>query len=141
MDSIQQAARGPEGRRESSALPRLMTWWIAGCAVVIVLGLNRMHPEVGQRLAYAFRDPAMDLERPFPTCKAAHAAGYYDIPRESPAYVRWQDPENRGLACEPPEGVSSGRLAIIRQRLMAPTGERAGPKAGPQAQKGDGGRR
>jgi hypothetical protein len=133
MDSIQQAARGPEAHREGSRLPRLMTIWIAACAVIIVLGLNRMHPEVGQRLAYAFRDPAMDLERPFPTCKAAHAAGYYDIPRESPAYVRWQDPDNRGLACEPPEGVSSGRLTIIRQRLMAP--------AGPQAEKAGGGRR
>jgi hypothetical protein len=133
MDSIQHAARGPEGRPASSTLPRLMKLWIAACAVIIVLGLNRMHPEFGQRLAYAFRDPAMDLERPFPTCKAAHAAGYYDIPRESPAYVRWQDPENRGLACEPPEGVSSGRLEIIRHRLTAP--------AGSTAAKGDGGRR
>ena len=137
MDSIQQAARGPEAYRESTVLPRLMKLWIAVCAVIIVLGLNRMHPEVGQRLAYAFRDPAMDLERPFPTCKAAHAAGYYDIPRESPAYVRWQDPENRGLACEPPEGVSSGRLDIIFKRLTAPAGQ-----AAPQANKGgDGGRR
>jgi hypothetical protein len=133
MDSIQQAARGPDADRESSPLPRLMMLWIAACAVVIVLGLNRMHPEFGQRLAYAFRDPAMDLERPFPTCKAAHAAGYYDIPRDSPAYVSWQDPQNHGLACEPPEGVSSGRLEIIRKRLMAPA---------PQAAKGgDGGRR
>jgi hypothetical protein len=135
MDSIRQAARGPEADRESSALPRLMMLWIAVCAVVIVLGLNRMHPEVGQRLAYAFRDPAMDLERPFPTCKAAHAAGYYDIPRESPAYVSWQDPQNRGLACEPAEGVSSGRLEIIRKRLTAPAGQ-----AGSTAAKGDGGR-
>jgi hypothetical protein len=137
MDSIQQAARGPEAYRERSALPRLMMLWIAVCGVVIVLGLNRMHPEVGQRLAYAFRDPAMDLERPFPTCKAAHAAGYYDIPRDSPAYVSWQDPQNRGLACEPAEGVSSGRLEIIRKRLMAPA-----PQTAPQAGKGgDGGRR
>jgi hypothetical protein len=133
MDSIQQAARGPEAYRERSALPRLMMLWIAVCGVVIVLGLNRMHPEVGQRLAYAFRDPALDLELPFPTCKAAHAAGYYDIPRDSPAYVSWQDPQNRGLACEPAEGVSSGRLEIIRKRLMAPA---------PQTAKGgDGGRR
>ncbi len=137
MDSIQQAARGPEAYRESNALPRLMTLWIALCAVIIVLGLNRMHPEVGQRLAYAFRDPAMDLERPFPTCKAAHAAGYYNIPRESPAYVRWQDPDNRGLACEPADGVASGRLEIIRQRLMAPTGAQIGSTAA----KSDGGRR
>jgi hypothetical protein len=137
MDSIQQAAQGREADRESTALPRLMMLWIAICAVVIVLGLNRMHPEVGQRLAYAFRDPAMDLERPFPTCKAAHAAGYYDIPRESPAYVSWQDPQNRGLACEPAEGVSSGRLEIIRKRLLAPAGPQAAPKSG---NKGGGGR-
>jgi hypothetical protein len=137
MDSIQQAARGPEAHRGGSTLRRVMTLWIAACAVIIVLGLKRMHPEVGQRLAYAFRDPAMDLERPFPTCKAAHAAGYYDIPRESPAYVAWQDPDNHGLACEPADGVPTGRLEIIRKRLTAP----AGAQAGSTAAKGDSGRR
>jgi hypothetical protein len=137
MDSFQDTARGTDEDRRSGAPGRLMALWIAACAAIIVLGLNRMHPQYGERLAYAFRDPAMDLTQPFATCKAANAAGYFDIPRESSAYVRWQDPDNRGLACAPPDGVSSGRLEIIRQRLMAPTG----PKAGLQAEKGDGGRR
>ncbi len=120
MDSFQDTARGTDEDRGSGALRRLMALWIAACAVIIVLGLNRMYPQYGERLAYALRDPAMDLTTPFATCKAANAAGYFDIPRESSAYVRWQDPDNRGLACEPAPGVPSGRLELIRKRLAAP---------------------
>jgi hypothetical protein len=119
MDSIQDIARGETraaGRR-SGTLRQLVTLWIVGCAVVIAVGLDRTYPHVRERLAYAFRDPAMDLAKPFPTCQAAHAAGTFDIPRNSPAYVSWQDPDNDGLACETPPGGSSGRLEIIRKRL------------------------
>lgn len=45
--------------------------------------------------------PAPDLTRPFRTCAAAHAAGVYDIPADSPAYSPHQDGDGDGLACEP----------------------------------------
>src|SRR5258706_11368262 len=108
MDSFQDAARGADEDRGSGAPGRLMALWIAACAVIIVLGLNRMHPQYGERLAYAFRDPAMDLTQPFATCKAANAAGYFDIPRESSAYLRWQDPAHPPLGRAPPHGRPPG---------------------------------
>ncbi len=120
MDMIQDPPRGTDAGRDGRALARLMAIWIAACAVVIVLGLNRMYPQYGARVAFAFRDPAMDLSEPFATCNAAHAAGYFDIPRESPAYVSWQDGDNDGLACEPAPGVPSGRLELIWKRLTSP---------------------
>lgn len=116
---FQHIATGASGTAErgSSGFGRLVVLWIAGCAIVIAVGLNRMYPEPGRRLAYALRDPAMDLTQPFRTCRTAHAAGYFDIPRKSNAYVRWQDEDGDGLACETPPGMSSGRLEIIRKRL------------------------
>ncbi|WP_372785819.1 excalibur calcium-binding domain-containing protein [Phenylobacterium sp.] len=120
MDNIQETARGTGGTRGGGALGRLMGLWIAACAVVIVLGLNRMYPQYGERLSYAFRDPAMALTKPFATCKIANAAGYFNIPRDSSAYVRWQDEDNDGMACEPAPGVATGRLELIQKRLTAP---------------------
>ena len=120
MDTFQQTARGADEGRGGQTLARLMTIWIAACAVVILPGLNHMYPPLAERLAFAFRDPAMDLSKPFATCNDAHAANYFDIPRDSPAYVRWQDDDNDGLACEPAPGVSSGRAELIWKRLRAP---------------------
>ena len=94
--------------------------WIAACCGVIVVGLPRMYPQAGERLDYAFREPAMDLDQPFASCAAAHAAGYYDIPRASPAYAAEQDSDNDGIACEPGRGDPPpilGRLKVIAKRL------------------------
>lgn len=118
MDEAQDSERGGYAGGGGFGL---MVLWMLACSAVIVFGLSRMHPEIGARVAYAFRDPAMDLAKPFPSCKAAHAAGVYDIPRESLAYLQWQDPEGTGLACKPsPDGPGpngSARTKLIWKRL------------------------
>lgn len=90
-------------------LGRLGLWAMAAfwclCLTVIGVGLDRLHPQVRQRFAYALRNPAEDLARPFATCGAAHAAGYYDIPEGSAAYVPGQDDDRNGRACEPLPGL------------------------------------
>jgi len=103
-----------------SALRVVTVLWIAACCGVIVMGLPRMYPKAGERLDYAFREPSMDLDKPFASCAEAHAAGYYDIPRASPAYDADQDADNDGYACEPGRGDPPpilGRLKTIAHRL------------------------
>ena len=111
-------------RRLFATLARRMLqfYWLT-CLFIVGLGLNQLHPEVGEKVAYALRDPALDLARPFPNCPAAHHAGYYNIPRASAAYVERQDGDSNGLACEPYRGYPPGRFArlnTIQQRLMGP---------------------
>ena len=98
--------------------------WIAACCGVIVMGLPRMYPKAGERLDYAFRAPAMDLDKPFASCAQAHAAGFYANPRASPAYAADQDGDNDGFACEPGRGDPPpflGRLKTIAKRLKPVT--------------------
>jgi hypothetical protein len=100
----------------------LQFYWLT-CIFIVGLGLNQLHPEVGAKIAYAFRDPALDLAKPFPNCPAAHYAGYFNIPRASAAYVPLQDGDSDGVACEPYRGYPPGpfvRLNTIQQRLLGP---------------------
>lgn len=111
-------------RRALSLLGRrlLQFYWLT-CLAIIALGLNQLYPQVGEKIAYAFRDPALDLKGPFRTCAAAHYAGYYNIPRGSKAYVERQDGDGDGRACEPYPGYppdTTARLRLIEERLMAP---------------------
>lgn len=88
----------------------LILYW-AGCLAVILAGLNRMYPDVwatarsplpvAGRSAPSPGVAGLAPARPFATCGAAHAAGVYDIPAGSPAYVSGQDGDGDGLACEP----------------------------------------
>jgi len=100
----------------------LQFYWLT-CVAIIALGVNRMHPEWGERLAYALRDPALDLTKPFANCAVAHNAGYFNIPRGSRAYVERQDEDKNGRACEPYPGYPPDRMArlrLIEARLAAP---------------------
>jgi hypothetical protein len=102
---------------------RLLQFYWLTCLAIVVMGLNQLYPQVGRKIAYAFRDPALDLTRPFPNCAAAHTAGYYNIPRASPAYVERQDGDLNGRACEPYPGYPPdymARVRLIEYRLMAP---------------------
>ena len=106
--------------RWGDAIRVVAVLWIAACSGVIAVGLNHMYPQAGARLEYAFREPSMDLDKPFESCAAAHAAGYYDIPRASPAYADDQDPDNDGIACEPVRGDPPpilSRLKFVSHRL------------------------
>jgi len=101
---------------------RLIVGYFAVCLGVIGFVLYQTHPAVGARLAAMTRDPAMDLKGPFRNCTEAKAAGYANIPRGSPAYVRWQDRDGDGLACEPYAGGPGGgrimwRLVRLRSLL------------------------
>ncbi|HEX4712246.1 excalibur calcium-binding domain-containing protein [Phenylobacterium sp.] len=87
---------------------RLLLLYLAICAAAIVISLNGLYPAASHRLAYALRDPAMDLTQPFTSCAAAHAAGFYNIPSGSKAYVEGQDRDGDGLACEPYSGGGPG---------------------------------
>jgi hypothetical protein len=69
------------------------------CLGAIGLGLDRMYPLAGPRMAHAFHDDLPD--RPFPDCDSAYAAGIHDIPVGHPAYSEGQDSDRDGLACEP----------------------------------------
>jgi hypothetical protein len=100
----------------------LQLYWLT-CMWIIAMGLNQMYPQVGQRISYAFADPALELTQPFPNCAAAHTAGYYSIPRTSAAYVERQDEDLNGKACEPyPDYPPSylARLRVIERRLQLP---------------------
>lgn len=97
-------------------------YWLV-CGAVILIGLDAAYPAAGQRLAYAFADPSLALDRPFASCTQAHANGYYAIPRRSRAYAAGQDGDGDGRACEPPPGRLPDliwRLRIIQDRLFAP---------------------
>lgn len=102
---------------------RLLQFYWMCCLGIVALGLYQLHPEVGERFRWAFRDPALDLKRPFPTCAAAHYAGYFNIPRASRAYVDRQDGDGDGRACEPYPGYPPdymARVRVIEQRLSLP---------------------
>lgn len=97
-------------------------YWLV-CVAVIGLGLNRLYPGPVRHLAWAFQDPAMDLDRPFATCDQAHANGYFAIPRGSKGYSAAQDPQGHGWACPPGRGAwpdPAWRFRIIQDRLAAP---------------------
>ncbi len=115
------ASRGARARAWLAQIGRraLVVYWIA-CLGVIGAGLMALHPEIGHRLAYALRDPAMDLAAPFPNCAAARAAGYSDIPVGSLAYVERQDGDLDGLACEPyPHSSWAERTSRIWRRWQS----------------------
>ncbi|MDZ4374041.1 MAG: excalibur calcium-binding domain-containing protein [Phenylobacterium sp.] len=98
-----------EGRARLARIGRtlLVAYWI-GCLAVIGLGLDRLFPawrgSVGAVAAPVAESVPMlrpTPTAPFPNCKAAHAAGVYDIPVGSPAYRASQDGDQDGFACEP----------------------------------------
>lgn len=110
------------GALRVAARRTLQFYWLV-CAGVILIGLDAAYPAAGQRVAFAFADPALILDRPFPNCARAHANGYASIPRRSRAYAAGQDPDGDGRACEPtlhdlPDPI--WRLRIIQDRLFAP---------------------
>ena len=57
-----------------------------------------------------FVDPPPPVDQHFFNCRAAHAAGYEDIPRGDPSYREWMDGDSDGLACEPYRGEYTTRL-------------------------------
>lgn len=102
---------------------RLLQFYWLCCLGIIALGLWQLHPEVGAKITWAFRDPTLELKRPFPSCAAAHYAGYFDIPRASKAYLDRQDGDGDGLACEPYRGYPQdpmARIRVVEQRLTLP---------------------
>ncbi|MDZ7883596.1 MAG: excalibur calcium-binding domain-containing protein [Mycobacterium sp.] len=44
--------------------------------------------------------PAATALAPFPNCTDARAAGYEDIPSDSPYYGPWLDKDDDGVGCE-----------------------------------------
>ncbi|MDQ0465870.1 hypothetical protein QO010_003662 [Caulobacter ginsengisoli] len=80
-----------------------VVWWIL-CLGVIFAGLLKAHPDLVTSFTQVLHNPVMDLTEPFPDCRVAHEAGFYDIPRSSPAYSPDQDGDGDGLACEPYHG-------------------------------------
>jgi hypothetical protein len=104
-------------------LRRLLQFYWLTCLAIIGMGLNQMFPQVGQKIEYAFQDPALELQQPFSNCAQAHRAGYFNIPRNSKAYVLRQDEDLNGKACEPYPGYPQDymrRMRVIEQRLEAP---------------------
>ena len=102
---------------------RLLQFYWLTCLGIITMGVVQLHPEWGEKVSFALRDPALSLERPFPTCAAAHYAGYFNIPRTSKAYLERQDEDKNGRSCEPFPGYPpdrTARLQLIERRLMAP---------------------
>jgi Excalibur calcium-binding domain len=96
---------------------RLLLLYFAICVAAIIISLNGLYPAASHRLAYALRDPAMDLTQPFTSCAAAHAAGFYNIPSRSKAYVESQDKDGDGLACEPYSASGPWRFVGPRRFL------------------------
>lgn len=100
--------RSSDLRRAGRVL--LLLYWII-CLAVIGWGLDRLYPQaraVATSVVVAAQPaldpdavPARRVDRPFANCATAHAAGVYDIPRSSPAYLERQDGDLDGLACEP----------------------------------------
>ncbi|MDP3635155.1 excalibur calcium-binding domain-containing protein [Phenylobacterium sp.] len=76
----------------------LIVYWL-GCVVVIAVGANRIYPDLWPRVQRVLPGPKVD--QPFPSCRAAHAAGVYNIPIWSPGYASEQDGDGDGRACEP----------------------------------------
>jgi hypothetical protein len=117
---------GEDNSRRMMALlaRRLLQFYWLTCVSIIAIGLIDMHPEWRAKIDYALEDPALELTGPFPSCAAAHSAGYFSIPRTSKAYVERQDGDLNGRSCEPYPGYPPdymGRLRVIENRLMLPT--------------------
>lgn len=91
-------------------LERLFVLYLVVCLSVLAAGANKVWPQAGARVAALLKTPAMGLERPFPNCAEAQAAGYFNIPVGSPAYEPKQDGDADGLACEPYRGGPSPGL-------------------------------
>jgi len=92
-------ARSRQHRIVLSAVDAVLIACLALCLFAIGLGLDRMYPVVRPSLNHALYE---DLPvRPYPSCEAAHEAGVFSIPKDSPAYAPEQDGNNNGLACEP----------------------------------------
>lgn len=60
-------------------------------AVSLVLGMSMALTPV------ADATPMLPL---FKSCKEAHKAGVYNIPKGDPQYKKKQDPHHKGIACE-----------------------------------------
>jgi hypothetical protein len=104
-------------------LRRLLQFYWLTCLAIIGMGMNRMFPEVGEKIHYAFENPALELDKPFANCALAHRAGYFNIPRNSRAYLLRQDEDLNGKACEPYPGYPQDylwRLQVIERRLEMP---------------------
>lgn len=112
---VEQLQHDYAARRTLARLGRrlLQFYWLC-CIGIIAMGLWRTHPEVGEQIRWAFRDPALDLKRPFSNCAAAHYAGVFNIPRTSKAYVERQDGDGDGRACEPYPGYPQDPMARVR---------------------------
>lgn len=116
--------RGQAARGALRAIGRrvLQFYWLV-CAAVVIIGLDAAYPAPGQRLAFAFADPALVPDKPFETCALAHANGYYSIPLGARAYSAAQDGDNDGRACEPTRNDLPNpmwRVRIIQDRVLAP---------------------
>ena len=96
-------ARG-RGRLGDLGRGLLMVYWL-GCVAVIAIGVNRIYPDLWPRVQRVL--PGPKLEQPFPDCRAAHAAGVFNIPIWSPGYTSEQDGDRDGRACEPPRGYGT----------------------------------
>jgi hypothetical protein len=96
---------------------RLMLVYWTVCCTIVLAGANVQYPEIGQRALSAFRDPTMELTRPFANCEIALDQGYWSIPKTSPAYVAWQDRGGDGRACEPSWGHPPNGAAVIRRAV------------------------
>jgi len=90
----------------------LIVYWL-GCVAVIAAGVNRADPDLWPTVQRALPGPHID--HPFANCRAAHAAGVYDIPFWSPGYTSAQDGDGDGKACEPGPG-ERGYWAMARLR-------------------------
>ncbi len=93
----------PRARKSGEPLSRigrrlLFAYWLV-CLGVIALGVDYRFPEMRRAVTDAIYGPT--LSKPFASCAAANAAGVYNIRSSSPGYVRGQDVDNDGVACEP----------------------------------------
>lgn len=55
---------------------------------------------LGVGIALAPGADATPMYPAFKSCKAAHKAGVYNIPKGDPQYKKKQDPDHNGIACE-----------------------------------------
>lgn len=95
------ASRGAGSRLRDLGRSLLVIYWL-GCLAIIVVGVNRIYPDLWPQVQRALPGPKVD--QPFANCSAAHAAGIYNIPFWSPAYTPEQDGDGDGKACEPFRG-------------------------------------
>ena len=92
----------------------LLAYWVV-CLAVIALGVDYRFPELRRAVTDAIYGP--QLAHPFASCAAAHAAGVYNIRRDSAGYLPSQDADNDGVACEPAPLVSKSKADIVGDLL------------------------